>query len=173
MFNRSDMDELLVSFILFLITSIICVCIGLGVIPYLLTVNYPDLLIPYALIIILAGFNFYKYSRFNKAKVEPDVKEIIVQPEFKFKAEQWQRKEKWKMIVAKHPDGRILLMANEFKLKSIIKQNNIWIPATMTGEELNEFTYIDDKKEQLIILKDALLNYIDKDELDIKIEIVL
>lgn len=160
MLNKSGWDELFAYFILFIIASIVCVCIALGAIPYLLTVDCPDLLIPYALMIILAIFNIYKYSRFNKPKIDPEIStEVIAQPKFKFKAEQWKREGKWQMIVGKHSDGRILLMVREFNLKPIFKQNNVWGPATMTGEELNEFDTINDKTEQLAILKDALLNY--------------
>ena len=61
------------------------------------------------------------------------------------------------MICAKHPDGRIVLMAMESNLKPMIfyPQSENWEPAHITGEELNDFISIRDQNLIKLFLADA------------------
>lgn len=63
-----------------------------------------------------------------------------------------------RMIVAKHPDGRIVLLAKEHGLQPLLKTDGVWGPALISGEELNDFLSVRNENERAQILSDALLN---------------
>ena len=62
------------------------------------------------------------------------------------------------MICAKHPDGRIILMARESNLKPMLfyPQGKNWESALISGEELNDFVSIRDKSLVNLLLIDAI-----------------
>lgn len=59
------------------------------------------------------------------------------------------------MIVGRHPDGRVLLMAKEHTLKPLLKSEGKWGPATISGRELDEFDEVLDEEERAAILAEA------------------
>lgn len=59
------------------------------------------------------------------------------------------------MICAEHEDGRIVLMASEQNLKPMILDFGGWGPASISGEELNEFTRLDNPNIIEVILESA------------------
>lgn len=62
------------------------------------------------------------------------------------------------MICGKHVDGRIVLMAKEYNLMPMIffPQSTTWERAVITGEELSEFTQIQDSYLVSLLLTDAI-----------------
>ena len=60
------------------------------------------------------------------------------------------------MIVGEHTDGRVVLMASEHNLKPMILDFGGWGPASISGEELNEFTRLDNPNIIHALLESAL-----------------
>jgi hypothetical protein len=62
------------------------------------------------------------------------------------------------MIVGRHPDGRIVLLAKEHGLDVAFRNNDgHWYTATIvTGAQLDHFARIMNKAEQEQVLKEAL-----------------
>jgi len=60
------------------------------------------------------------------------------------------------MIVARHPDGRVILMAQEHGLKPMLRgADGTWTEATITGGELQEFIKVRSESERQSILRDG------------------
>lgn len=111
------------------------------------------------------------FNHFFKIFEKPINSRIATASGVKFKfANKFMSNYRKDILVLKNTDGKIILIAKEFNLVPIIKENNIWsnyhkdttfVPHSPAYSHinLNDFKSVFDKKEQLDILKHALINY--------------
>lgn len=59
------------------------------------------------------------------------------------------------MVIGKHPDGRIFLMAHESGVPAMIRQDGKWEKKELGAEELMEFTPVRDNETRLSLLDEA------------------